>query len=583
MSDRAAVLLALAVALGAWRALAVPLPLALALVVVALALRQPAILIVGAALLASALGARAVAGLSPPAPTAVHDEVTLLTDPVDAFGAVRVDVRLGRRHVEAWARGAAASALRPRLAGERVVVRGRLRAPPPEAVDRLARRHVAARLTVDEVDGWRPGGPASRLANGLRRTLERGARPLGPDRRALFTGMVYGDDRAQPPEVADDFRGAGLTHLLAVSGQNVAFVLVLAGPALRRLRLGPRWAVTLGLLGFFALATRFEPSVLRAVTMAAIATTAAGLGRSVGRGRILALAVAGVLLLDPLLVRSVGFLLSVGATTGIVLLAGPLARRVPGPRPLAAALGVTLAAQIGVAPVLVPVFGGIPVASVPANLLAVPAAAPIMAWGLTGGLVAGLAGPPLDGVLHLPTGLLLAWVASVARWSSALPAGNLDGRHLAAVAAVLALALVLRRGGRLAVAFSAGLVLVPTVSPAGALAGEPLAHGATAWRQGGAVVVVIDDADAARALAGLRRAGIERIDLLVLTRGTPTIAGTVLVLRRRVDVRAVLAPPGHRVRDAVAAAEPGQVIAVGRLRVDVRATGPPLEVRVRGP
>jgi competence protein ComEC len=557
--------------------------MALAAVVAALVLRRPPVLIVGAALLASALGARAHAGLSPPAaPVAVAAEVTLLTDPADAFGAVRADVRVGRRHVEAWARGAAAGALRDRLAGERVLVRGRLRAPPPDAIARLARRHVSARLTVEEVLGWRAGDPASRLANGLRRTLELGAAPLGDERRALFTGMVYGDDRDQPPEVADDFRGAGLTHLLAVSGQNVAFVLVLAGPGLRRLRLGPRWAVTLVLLAFFALATRFEPSVLRAVTMAAIATTAAGLGRSVGRGRILALAVAGVLLIDPLLVRSVGFLLSVGATTGIVVLAAPIATRVPGPRLLADALGVTLAAQIGVAPVLVPVFDGIPVASVPANLLAVPAAGPLMAWGLTGGLLAGLVGPPLDGVLHAPTGLLLAWVAGVARWAASLPLGVVDGRHLIAIGAVLATALALRRWRRVAVALAAALVVVPAVSPASALDGDELALGARVWRRGGAVVVVLDDADPARVLEGLRRRAVDRVDLLVLARGNRTVAGTVLVLRRRVRIGTVLAPPGHSVRDADTAA-PRQVLTVGPLRVEVRATGPPLEVAVRGP
>ena len=60
--------------------------------------------------------------------------------------------------------------------------------------------------------------------------------------RSLYTGLVIGDDREQPADLADAFRGAGLTHLLAVSGQNVAFALALAGPLLRRLRLWPRLA-----------------------------------------------------------------------------------------------------------------------------------------------------------------------------------------------------------------------------------------------------------------------------------------------------------------------------------------------------
>ena len=61
----------------------------------------------------------------------------------------------------------------------------------------------------------------------LRRTLEKGAAPLAPVQLTLYTGLVIGDDRAQPVDLADDFLGAGLPHLLAVSGQHVAFVLAL--------------------------------------------------------------------------------------------------------------------------------------------------------------------------------------------------------------------------------------------------------------------------------------------------------------------------------------------------------------------
>ena len=84
----------------------------------------------------------------------------------------------------------------------------------------------------------------------------------------------------------------------------------------------------------------------------------------------------GLLIVDPVLVRSVGFLLSVGACCGIALWAAPLAARLPGPRIVAEPLAVTIAAQVGVAPVLIPVFGGLPVAAIPANLLAIPAAGP---------------------------------------------------------------------------------------------------------------------------------------------------------------------------------------------------------------
>ena len=145
----------------------------------------------------------------------------------------------------------------------------------------------------------------------------------------MFTGLVLGDDRAQPADLADAFQGAGLTHLLAVSGQNVAFALALAGPVLRRLRLWPRLAATVAVIGLFGVMTRFEPSVLRASAMAALAATVAMVGWPVARVRIIALAVTGLLVVDPLLARSVGFQLSVCAATAIVVVAPPLASGAP--------------------------------------------------------------------------------------------------------------------------------------------------------------------------------------------------------------------------------------------------------------
>src|SRR3954451_10203188 len=140
---------------------------------------------------------------------------------------------------------------------------------------------------------------------------------------------------------------------------------------------------------------------MRALAMAAISLTAAAIGRPASSIRILALAVTAVLLVDPMLVGSVGFLLSIGASAGIVVLARPLAERLPGPRPLASAAAVTLAAQVGVAPVLIPVFGPMPLVTLPANLVAVPAAGPLVVWGLVGGVVAGVVPPRLAAIVHL--------------------------------------------------------------------------------------------------------------------------------------------------------------------------------------
>jgi competence protein ComEC len=436
MSDRGVVFVALAVVVGARFAPSVPWGAVVAVVAGATVLRRTAVVALAGFVLAAALATNAWQGLTPPAPAVVGAPAVLLSDPSEVFGPLRVVVRIGDRHVEAWARGEAASALRDRLTGDQVWVRGRLRPPSPRARRHLAARHIAARLDVIEVGGSRPGSLAHRAANHVRRTLDRGARPLADDERSVLLGVLVGDVRDQGEELRDAFRAAGLSHLLVVSGGNLAFVLALFGPVLRTLGLRARFVTTLAVIGAFGLLTRWEPSVLRASAMAALASTAFTTGRPASGIRLLALAVAGVVLVDPLLVHSLSFQLSVGATAGIALLARPVSSRIPGPRWLAEPLGVTLAAQVGVAPVALPAFGGLPLVSIPANLLAVPVAAPLTAWGFVGGLLAGVLGPPFDGWLHAPTRLLAGWLALVARRAAALPLGEIGGGQAFALAAV---------------------------------------------------------------------------------------------------------------------------------------------------
>ncbi|MBV9951323.1 MAG: ComEC/Rec2 family competence protein, partial [Acidimicrobiia bacterium] len=413
MSDRQALLLAAIT----WAAASVPRPLPLALgggvLVVAFAARRPWLLLVAAALLASGLAARAIDGLAPARSGPFVGTVTLVSDPEDDFGAAVADVRADGHRYELRARGSGAGTLRSQLAGERVRVEGEI-SPRPDRAPWMQVRHLIGTIDARSVDDAGPGSAPWRAANRLRRLLVDGAASLSPDRRSLFTGLVLGDDRDQPATIEDDFRGSGLTHLLAVSGENVAFVLAVAAPLLRRLPLVARGAVTLAVLAFFALVTRGEPSVLRAAAMAGLATVAFVGGRPAPALRHLALAVSGLVLVDPLLVRSVGFQLSVAASAGILLIAPPLRRALPGPALLVEPLSITASAQLAVAPLLITTFGGVPVASIPANLLAGPAAGIVMGWGLAAGVAAGLLGGTWARLLHVPTSLLIGWIAWVA-------------------------------------------------------------------------------------------------------------------------------------------------------------------------
>jgi competence protein ComEC len=290
-------------------------------------------------------------------------------------------------------------------------------------------RHVGAVFEADDLVGAGPAAPdLLRVANELRHRVLAGGDGLGETDRALVAGFLVGDDRDLPSQVSADFRAAGLSHLLVVSGANVTLALALVAPFLRRLGLVGRLAGGLAVLVVFCAMTRFEPSVLRAGAMSGLALLAAFLGRPVAGLRLLALAVTGLVLIDPFLLHSLGMGLSCGASAGILLLAGPLSRRLPGPPALREPLAVTAAAQVGVAPIALPAFGHLPLAALPANLAAAPAAAALSLWGLGSGLAGGLlrggAGsgePGPAALLQAPTAALAGWIRVVARLAARCP------------------------------------------------------------------------------------------------------------------------------------------------------------------
>lgn len=483
---------------------------------VALVLRWPLLLIVATFALAAGRAAADRTGLDPPVPGPVSGWASLVTDPAGETQNVEVEVRLDGRHLLASARGEIGRSLARRAAGQRVLLRGRLSRAPSGGW--LTRRHISGLLSIESVDDVGTGPPWVRLANGVRATLESSAAALPERQRGLFLGFVLGDDRAQPLDVIDDFRGAGLSHLLAVSGENVAFVLVLAGPAMRRLRLRPRWLATIGLIGFFALLTRFEPSVLRASTMAALAATAMMLGREASGLRLLALAVAVLVVADPFLVLAAGFQLSVAASAAILLLSGRIAAALPGPRAVAEAVAVSASAQMGVAPLLVITFGGAPVAGLVANLLAAPAAGPVMVWGIAAGIAGGLGGQALAAILHLPTRLLIGWIAVVAEQAARWPLGQLRGGEVVALGLAGVLLSARRRRAKIAcsVLVSYGLLAPALGVSAAAPVFTPLA-GADLWRDGGcAILVVSPRARPEGLLSGLRQARVRSLDAVVM-------------------------------------------------------------------
>jgi competence protein ComEC len=354
-------------------------------------------------------------GLAPDELGPYEGWVRLVDDPQPYPSSTRVIVEVEHERFELWSRGRAQQQrVRAWRGGEWVMVNGERRALDDERAYRVAWQHVVGEFDLVWASDVDVGGPVARASNRVRATIERAAAVLPEPDGALYRGLVIGDDRDQPRDMIDRFRASGLSHLTAVSGQNVAFVLAACGPLLVRLRPLPRWVLTLGVIAWFVALTRFEPSILRAGVMAGLSATAYATGRERSPLRILALAVIGLVLIDPLLVWSIGFWLSVGATAGVCTVGPWLADRLAMLGPLALPLGITLGAQVGVVLPSVLVFGRLPVVSVVANLLAVPVAGFVMLYGLPAGLVAGSV-PSLAPVVMFPARIGTRWVDTVAR------------------------------------------------------------------------------------------------------------------------------------------------------------------------
>lgn len=155
------------------------------------------------------------------------------------------------------------------------------------------------------------------------------------DARALLPGLVVGDTSRITPELDEAFKETDLAHTLAVSGSNLTIILaLLLGPPglaqhVERRGLAPRLGVplrTTALLGGaltlgFVVVCRPDPSVLRAAACGAIVLLALATGRRRSLIPALATAVLLLVLYDPWLATSYGFLLSVLATGALLTLA----------------------------------------------------------------------------------------------------------------------------------------------------------------------------------------------------------------------------------------------------------------------
>ncbi|MEV2265159.1 ComEC/Rec2 family competence protein [Nonomuraea africana] len=452
-----------------------------------------------------------------------------------------------------------------------------------------------------------PSGPQS-VAGRLRAGLREAVDGLPPDQRGLLPGLVVGDVSRMDPEVSADFRDAGLSHLTAVSGANLAIVAgaVVAVSRLAGLPLAVRAGFAALAMLAFAVVARPSPSVLRALLMGLVGAIALGTGRPRDGVAALSATVLLLVMFDPGLAREYGFALSVCATGGILLLAPGWRDRMSArmPRWAAEAIAVPAAAQAAVTPVLVLMAGQLQLVAVPANLLAGPAVAPATVLGFAAALVAPLS-MDVARLLVLPAGYAVGWIITVAEHAARVPLaglpwpGGLPGLLLLAAAVALAVPLLRRAGARLivmtmgtaglAAVLVAGPVIAPWPPPRWLFVACDVGQGdALAVAAGAGRAVVVDTGpDPTLVDRCLRDLGVREVPLVILTHPhRDHVGGLDGVFGSGRRVGAVIVSPGRAPANESARIS----AALGRRRVAEWVASPgarwrfgPSEVTVVGP
>jgi len=372
---------------GAWVGLPTPLGLVVGPVIVAVTLAtgwaaaspwRPRGLALGLGIALIALRLVCVPGGRPPAdlPPDLHGPwpatVESMGSPRD--GAQTARLRLGLDRGEAMV-AATLPAFPEISAGTRIVVDGRLRPPPGDDPygEYLRRTGASGTLQARSVEVVEAASPVTLQAmrdaagDALRRSL--------PEPEAgLAAGILIGLRERVDRQLAADFATAGVSHVVAISGWNIAIVAGLVGALLRG---RPRRLVAVivaGTIVAYVVAAGGSPSVVRAAVMAGVVLLARESGRAGRAPAALGWAAAILLLADPGMIGDAGFRLSVLATAGLLAWANPLGARISRlgrgrvPGWLAESLGISLAAQAATLPDVIATFGRLSLVAPVVNL-----------------------------------------------------------------------------------------------------------------------------------------------------------------------------------------------------------------------
>lgn len=364
---------------------------------------------------------------------------------------------------------------------------------------------------------------------------------VNSDASALVAGLTIGERTLLSEQVTLQMKTLSLTHLVAVSGANLAIILgavyflSAALGAGRSLRFASALIVMVG----YVLLVGPESSVIRAATMAVFVMVGLWLGRGSTPLNSLSLAIIFLLVVDPALATDIGFALSSFATAGLLLLAEPMFEYLRKRMPDFLALGIaaSFSAQLFTTPVLLVLQPSLPLYSVLANLLVEPVVAPITILGIIGVVVASI-NIPLAGAFTYLASLMANWIVLVSHELSGWPMarlhfvqGGIGILLVGSIVVLVALSVGVMRRHAFQLRFASLLIFVVAASWSVQdqiryqrfsndfefLACDVGQGDALILRSNGVVALVDVGPKPDKIEQCLDVAGIERIDLLVLT------------------------------------------------------------------
>ncbi len=491
----------------------------------------------------------------------------------------------------------------------------------------LQRRGIVAEMRSPALRVIGSRGGAARLRDRARERLRvTSVAGLSGDRAAVVRGMALGGGQTMSQETIDRMRAAGVWHLMAVSGQNIALVAIAVKWLLSAVRVRRRRAavIAIGAIIAYCLVCDGGASIARAGIMGVLVIVAQLASRAEDRWYLLIVGLSVLVAVQPRAITDPGLQLSFAAVVGLLVLARPLAVCAAGVLPgrVAEVAAASVAASVATAPVSILRFEQYSVVGLAANVVAVPVAAPTV--------VVAMAGAVLGALAH-PFGVPLTWCAGIgadviritAGVSAALPGATAaPGRLGAALAVGVAVLIVLaarhlwrtdatprgwaaRRRRRAALLAGACAGLVGAVIVASVLRERPLPWPTTPEvvvldvGQGDAILLRSPDGTAALidtgppgepapVVSALRRMGVRRLDLVAVTHHQSDHDGALGDVVTATDVGTVAAPAVAvaEVRDGFAGREltplvEGQRIVVGSWALDV--LWPPSHLRVTDP